>query len=135
MRGLAIIGFSAAVLLSACASEPPRVPPAATNPSSPATSAPAAVTTVTAPALTPRPRATGTPEDAHRHMVRGMAAVEIAKSDAELADAEQEFRIATEIDPTLAAAWFNLGAVQARMGRYEAAVASYNLQPIPCSRA
>jgi hypothetical protein len=59
-------------------------------------------------------------------MVRGMAAIEIAESDEELADAEEEFRMATEIDPTLAAAWFNLGAVQARMGRYEAAVASYN---------
>ncbi|MFA7556922.1 MAG: PDZ domain-containing protein [Hydrogenophaga sp.] len=84
------------------------------------------MTTVTTPAPAPRPRATGTPEDARRHMVRGMAAIEMARSDAELARAEDEFRLATEIDPTLAAAWFNLGAVQSRMGQLEEAIASYN---------
>ncbi len=81
---------------------------------------------VAAPAPAPRPRATGTPEDARRHMVRGMAAVEMAQSDEELAGAEEEFRIATEIDPNLAAAWFNLAAVQSRMGQLEGAIASYN---------
>lgn len=131
MRGLrASVLFFSAVLLSGCATpEPPRLPPAASSAtavSAPATSAPAAVTTVAAPAPAPRQRATGTPEDARRHMVRGMAAVEMAQSDEELAGAEDEFRMATEIDPNLAAAWFNLGAVQSRMGQLEEAIASYN---------
>ena len=63
--------------------------------------------------------------DARRHLVRGIAAVEMAKSDADLALAVDEFRKATVIAPNLAEAWFNLGRVQAKMGDYAGAIDSY----------
>lgn len=72
-----------------------------------------------------RPKATGTPEDARRHMLRGMAAIEMAKSADELALAEDEFMMATEISPLLSTAWFNLGKVQTQLGKYGEAIASY----------
>jgi tetratricopeptide (TPR) repeat protein len=66
-----------------------------------------------------------TAADARRHMVRGIAAIEIAKSNAELALAADEFRRATELDPALSAAWYNLGSVQAKLGQFDAAIQSY----------
>jgi Tfp pilus assembly protein PilF len=66
-----------------------------------------------------------TAADARRHMVRGIAAIEIAKSNAELTLAADEFRRATELDPALSAAWYNLGAVQAKLGQFDAAIQSY----------
>lgn len=63
--------------------------------------------------------------DARRHMVRGVAAIEIAKSDAELSLAADEFRRATELDPTLSAAWYNLGSVQSKLGQFNAAIRNY----------
>lgn len=65
-------------------------------------------------------------EEARKYLVRGMAAVEAARSDDELADAAEEFRKATEEAPGLAAAWYNLGAVQAKMGKPKEAIESYN---------
>jgi len=64
-------------------------------------------------------------DEARRHLVRGLAAIEMAKSEAELSLAVDEFKAATEIAPGLAAAWYNLGAVQAKLGQPEAAIASY----------
>jgi hypothetical protein len=63
--------------------------------------------------------------DARRHLVRGIAAVEMAKSDADLGLAVDEFRKATVIAPNLTEAWFNLGRVQAKMGDYAGAIDSY----------
>ncbi|HET6489612.1 MAG TPA: tetratricopeptide repeat protein, partial [Syntrophales bacterium] len=63
--------------------------------------------------------------DARRHLVRGIAAVEMAKSDADLALAVDEFRKATVIAPNLAEAWFNLGRVQAKMVDYAGSINSY----------
>jgi hypothetical protein len=63
--------------------------------------------------------------DARRHMIRGIAAIEIAKSSADLSLAADEFRRATELDPTLPAAWYNLGSVQAKLGQFDAAIQSY----------
>ncbi|MBU3988044.1 MAG: hypothetical protein KJ702_01875, partial [Gammaproteobacteria bacterium] len=63
--------------------------------------------------------------EARRHMVRGIAAVEMAKGDADLALAADEFRSATNLDSTLAAAWYNLGAVQVKLGQFDAAIQSY----------
>ena len=123
MRKIAIFGFLLLVLLAGCASAPPP----ATK-----TIAPDAVATITqGPAIavqpTPvqRPKATGTLEDAHHHMIRGMAAIEMAKSEAELGLAEDEFRMATEISPQLANAWFNLGKTQSQLGKYGDAIDSY----------
>lgn len=64
-------------------------------------------------------------DKARRHLVRGLAAIEMAKSDAELSLAVDEFKAATEIAPGLAAAWYNLGAIQAKTGQPNAAIASY----------
>jgi hypothetical protein len=63
--------------------------------------------------------------DARRHMVRGIAAIEMAKSTADLAPAANEFRRATELDPTLSAAWYNLGSVQVKLGQFDEAIQSY----------
>lgn len=63
--------------------------------------------------------------DARRHMVRGIAAIEMAKSAADLAPAANEFRRATELDPSLSAAWYNLGSVQVKLGQFDEAIQSY----------
>jgi hypothetical protein len=81
--------------------------------------------TASQPTPPPKPRATGTPEDAHNHLLRGLAAIEMAKSSGDMSLAEDEFRMATEIEPKMANAWFNLGKVQALMGEYTKAMASY----------
>lgn len=63
--------------------------------------------------------------DARRHMIRGIAAIEMAKSAADLAPAAEEFRRATTLDPTLSAAWYNLGSVQVKLGLFDEAIQSY----------
>ncbi len=63
--------------------------------------------------------------DARRHLVRGLAAIEMAKSDADLSLAASEFQKATEIEPGMAAAWFNLAQVQARRGNFSEAIAGF----------
>lgn len=67
-----------------------------------------------------------TEDRAHTFMVRGLAAVEMARSDDELAAAIVEFKKATEIDPTLTVAWYNLGKVQAKTGQLQDAIHSLN---------
>lgn len=64
-------------------------------------------------------------ETARRHLVRGTAAIEVAKSSSDLQAAAQEFRKATELAPEMAAAWFNLGAVESKLKRYAEAIAAY----------
>ncbi len=64
-------------------------------------------------------------DDARKHLVRGMAAIEMAKGEEELFGAADEFKRATEIAPDLAAAWYNLGSVQAKLGQIKDAIASY----------
>ncbi|HSR36518.1 MAG TPA: tetratricopeptide repeat protein, partial [Desulfurivibrionaceae bacterium] len=54
-----------------------------------------------------------------------MAAIEMAKSNEDLALAAEEFRLATEIAPQMAIAWFNLGKAQTQLGRYKEAIDSY----------
>jgi tetratricopeptide (TPR) repeat protein len=126
-----LIAATALALLAGCASAPP--PPALRSTSAAAAApAPAPVPQAAAqpaPAMAPaeptRPKATGTPEDARRHLVRGVAAIEIAKSADDLALAADEFRKATEIAPEMAPAWYNLGSVQAKIGQVDEAIASY----------
>ncbi len=64
-------------------------------------------------------------DEARKYLLRGMAAVEAAKTDDDLADAAEEFRKATIAAPQMAAAWYNLGAVQAKMGKPKEAIESY----------
>ncbi|MEW6647645.1 MAG: PDZ domain-containing protein [Pseudomonadota bacterium] len=127
MRRQPILAAMLALLLAGCAADAPVRFEVTTSPQTPSgVQEPAGMsppTAIAAPAV--RPKATGTPEDARRHMVRGMAAVEMAKSPAELLVAEDEFRMATEIAPQMSSAWFNLALVQTRLTRYDDAIASY----------
>ncbi|HLY89032.1 MAG TPA: PDZ domain-containing protein, partial [Acetobacteraceae bacterium] len=120
-------------VLAGCASAPQQAPPlrtpepaeSAAQPA-PATANPAAVEqSLQPPAVPTRAKATGTPEDARRHIVRGAAAIEMAKNADDLAEAADEFRKATEIAPDMAPAWYNLGAVLAKTGKVDEAIASY----------
>ena len=108
--------------LAGCASAPPVIKTAAERK---AERQAAAKSAAAKKAAAVRPKATGTPEDARRHMLRGMAAIEMAKSTEELAMAEEEFMMAAEIAPQLSPAWFNLGKVQTQLGKYGEAIASY----------
>ncbi len=126
---------AALAVLAGCASAPEPTPLRSTQPGTPMkTSAPvpampaqlqAALAPQSAPEVSQRPRATGTAEDARRHIVRGAAAIEMARSADDLADAADEFRKATEIAPDMAPAWYNLGAVLAKTGKVDEAVAAY----------
>ena len=64
-------------------------------------------------------------EEARKHLVRGMAAIEMSKSEDGLAAAAAEFKKATEIEPNMSSAWYNLGSVQSKMGQLKDAIASY----------
>ena len=125
MRNTILLWGITLLWLAGCAAEqPPRPLSVELNSVTPGAQAQIAATQ-SEPAPAPKPRATGTPEDARRHMVRGMAAIEMAKSAAELTLAEDEFRMATEIAPQMANAWFNLAKAQTQLGRFGEAIASY----------
>ncbi|KRH99009.1 tetratricopeptide repeat protein [Curvibacter sp. PAE-UM] len=132
-----LAAWAALALLAGCASAPEPPPlrsasaaaPQAAAVVQPQTSAqPPALVSPAAPAAADMParaRATGSPEDARRHIVRGAAAIEMAKSADDLALAADEFRMAAEIAPDMAVAWYNLGAVLAKTGKVDEAIAAY----------
>lgn len=64
-------------------------------------------------------------EEARKHLVRGMAAIEMSKSEDGLAAAAAEFAKAIKIEPNMASAWYNLGSVQSKMGQPKDAIESY----------
>ena len=64
-------------------------------------------------------------EDAHKYLVRGMAAIETAKNNEGLTAAAAEFTKAIAIDPNMSAAWYNLGLVQSKLGQLNDAIQSY----------
>jgi len=63
--------------------------------------------------------------EARKYMVRGMAAIEMAKNNEGLEAAAAEFGKAINIDPYLAAAWYNLGSVQSKLGHLSEAIKCY----------
>ncbi len=65
--------------------------------------------------------------EARRYMVRGSAALETAKSDGDLVLAAEQFQKAVETAPNWALPWYNLGIVQSKLGRLEAAMASFKM--------
>lgn len=65
------------------------------------------------------------PDEARRHMLRGQAALEMAKSPQDLRLAIRELEQATRLAPDWADAHFNLGLVRAKIGDYGGAIASY----------
>ncbi len=60
-----------------------------------------------------------------RHMARGTAAMEEAKSPADFQDAVREFGAAVQLAPDFADAWYNLGVAQEAAGDYAAALDSF----------
>jgi len=75
-------------------------------------------------------------EEARKHFVKGITAAETAKSPADFENAIKEFEIATGLAPNLAAAYFNLGAIQENLGRYEQAISNFRryLQILPYAK-
>lgn len=65
------------------------------------------------------------PEEARRHMMRGVAAIEIAKSPADFILAAQEFEKAAKLAPNYPNIYYNLGNVQVKLGDYSSAIKSY----------
>jgi Tfp pilus assembly protein PilF len=65
------------------------------------------------------------PDEARRHMLRGQAALEMAKTPQDLKLAIRELEQATRLAPDWADAHFNLGLVRAKIGDYAGAIASY----------
>jgi len=62
---------------------------------------------------------------AKRHMARGAAAMEMAKSPADFRDAVKEFSQAVKEAPDWANAWFNLGVAHESAEDYQAAINSF----------
>ena len=64
-------------------------------------------------------------EEARRHIARGQAAMEMAKSPAELEDAINEFQEAARLAPSWPDPYYNLGIAQEKSGKLREAVASF----------
>lgn len=67
-------------------------------------------------------RALNIPDEAHRYMNRGYAAVEMAQSDADLSGAIKEFEKAAKLAPDWPDPYYNLGMVQNKLGRLDDAI-------------
>jgi tetratricopeptide (TPR) repeat protein len=65
------------------------------------------------------------PEEARRHMARGQAAVEIAKSPDEYDSAIKEFQQASRLAPDWPDPYYNLAILQEKTGKLKEAVASF----------
>ncbi len=65
------------------------------------------------------------PEEARRHMARGIAAIETAKSTGDYVLAALEFEKAAKLAPDWPDVYYSLGSVQAKMGDPASAVKSY----------
>lgn len=65
------------------------------------------------------------PREAQKHMNRGMAAAEMAKSPAEYEEAVREFEEAARLASGWPAPYFNLGYVQNETGNYQEALDNY----------
>lgn len=74
--------------------------------------------------LVASPSGAQTPPEAERHFNRGMAAVEMAKNAEDYELAIEEFQKAQALAPDWADLYYNLGLVQEKAGKAEAALAS-----------
>lgn len=63
-------------------------------------------------------------EEARRHMARGEAAIELAKTPADYEKAAREFNEAIRLSPEWADPYYNLGLIQEKLEKYEEAIAS-----------
>ncbi len=66
------------------------------------------------------------PEEARRHMARGQAAVEIAKSPEDYAPAIREFQEAARLAPDWPDPYYSMGFVQEKAGKFKEAIKSLN---------
>jgi tetratricopeptide (TPR) repeat protein len=66
-------------------------------------------------------------DEARRSMLRGMAAVEMAKTPKDYERAIREFEQAAKLAPNWPDVYFNLGSVQAKAGNYGKRGQSVNL--------
>jgi tetratricopeptide (TPR) repeat protein len=64
------------------------------------------------------------PEEARRHLARGQAAVEMAKSPEEYGSAIQEFQEATRLAPSWPVPYYSLALLQEKIGKFKEAVAN-----------
>lgn len=67
-----------------------------------------------------------TPREARKHMLRGQAAMEVAKNASDFQDAIKEFKQAIEKAPNWPGPWFNLGVAQKSAKEYRNAIKSFN---------
>lgn len=67
------------------------------------------------------------PDEAKRHTVRGMAAIEEAKTEADYKEAIAEFEKVVNAAPWLGEGYRNLGIAQDKAGQYDAAIKNLNL--------
>lgn len=67
------------------------------------------------------------PEEARRYMGRGQAAVELAKTAEDFGRAAAEFQKAVRMAPWLADAYYNLGVVEEKAGRFDDAMRNFKL--------
>jgi tetratricopeptide (TPR) repeat protein len=76
------------------------------------------------------------PDAAQRHMDRGQAAIETAKSDADFENAIKEFEQASRLVPDWPAPYYNLGMVQSKIERFDDALTNLTryLQLAPQAR-
>lgn len=65
------------------------------------------------------------PEEARRHLARGMAAVEMANSPEELGPALEEFQEGARLAPDWPALRYHLGLVHEKMGNLQESIASF----------
>ncbi|MHB8108870.1 MAG: tetratricopeptide repeat protein [Syntrophorhabdaceae bacterium] len=67
----------------------------------------------------------GISEEARRYMMRGIAAIEMAKTQADYILAAQEFEKAAKLAPDYPDIYYNLGNVQSKMGDFSSAMKSF----------
>ena len=63
----------------------------------------------------------------NRHMARGNAAMQIAKSPTDYLRAVEEFSAAVKLAPDFDAAWFNMGMAQELAEEYQASIQSFRV--------
>jgi tetratricopeptide (TPR) repeat protein len=71
-------------------------------------------------------RAAEISREARKHMLRGQAAMEVAKNNTDYQDAVKEFKKAIKYAPSWGDAWYNLGVAQEAAGDYAGAITSFN---------
>jgi hypothetical protein len=70
-------------------------------------------------------RAQAFPDEALRHLDRGQAAVEMAKTDADFQDAAREFQKAADMAPNWPVPYYNLAVIQNKLEQFDEAAKNF----------